>query len=400
MRRFVLSLFIFFTCSHSWANNHCFRFLTQINESSIDETDNLLSYLRQLFEQNTITSDGLKKLKKSIEENKNLTNPVPHKMTSDGVIFTSSVHKIHYGLLEDLLKSPSLRRNEIHQWIIQTLKIKEIQKETRENSEKKTIIPFVEMKFHRIDPDPQDQPHAKITHPFEMMETLVTQKMWVDLMGENPSAQVDGPHTVVIEINGKPIKMQPDNPVENITALSAMEFANRLSKKHNLPPVYDFSQMIPREGSRPENGTWDMIGGEIKINAVNGDLQLAEGFRPLTETEAWKVTFIPLPAGADPQQFFWFEDNARLKSQPVATLNPMIINENPFYDLRGNAAIWLGEIQPWMPNQPIPLTASITNYTCRSSRNSIIDKFDHSITARQLSSRGEALGLRLARTLK
>ena len=89
-----------------------------------------------------------------------------------------------------------------------------------------------------------------LTHPIEVQSTPVTQNQWVAIMGENPSHFSKGEDSVVLNLNGKPIELQPDHPVESVTWWSVLEFANRLSERHGLQPSYDLSGINWVPGTR------------------------------------------------------------------------------------------------------------------------------------------------------
>jgi formylglycine-generating enzyme required for sulfatase activity len=143
--------------------------------------------------------------------------------------------------------------------------------------------------------------------------------------------------------------MQPDNPVENITWYSAIVFANRLSEKHGLKPTYDLSEIKWVQGTSAENGTLQVESGEIKINAINGDYYLAEGYRLPTEAE--QEYLLRAMGAANGKYYFgdsevelkdhaWYGDNSDKQTHPVGQLRPLIINGKEFYDLLGNVGEW------------------------------------------------------------
>ena len=82
----------------------------------------------------------------------------------------------------------------------------------------------------------EDKKPVTLTYPIEVQSTPVTQKQWVEVMGENPSHFIEGEDSDVLSFYGKDIKLQPDHPVESVTWWSVLEFANRLSGQHGLPP--------------------------------------------------------------------------------------------------------------------------------------------------------------------
>ena len=130
------------------------------------------------------------------------------------------------------------------------------------------------------------------------MSTPVTQKQWVEIMGENPSFFAEGEYSIVVNIHGKSIQMQPDNPVGNITWWSMLVFANKLSEKYGFKPAYDLSEITWKQGTRAEDGTLQVESEseskKIKINANGGvydpyikDIYYqSEGFRLPTEARA------------------------------------------------------------------------------------------------------------------
>ena len=95
----------------------------------------------------------------------------------------------------------------------------------------------------------------------EVCKYPITQKIWTEIMGNNPS------------------KFKGDNrPVETVSWWQALEFCNKLSEKYGLEPVYDLSKIEE---------------GILKINELNGrtvdanapSLKNTEGFRLPTELE-------------------------------------------------------------------------------------------------------------------
>ena len=90
---------------------------------------------------------------------------------------------------------------------------------------------------------------VNLTNDIKVMSTPVSQYQWTREMGVNPSYFDSGEDSVVVDVKGSSIKMQPDNPVEQITWWSALVFANKLSKKHNLMPAYDFSDITWEQGT-------------------------------------------------------------------------------------------------------------------------------------------------------
>ena len=99
----------------------------------------------------------------------------------------------------------------------------------------------------------------KEVYDLEVCRYLTTQKMWLEVMENNPS-KFKGIY----------------KPVDTVTWWQALEFCNKLSEKYNLEPVYDLSKkrilMINQLG-------------EEKISPDIADFKKTEGFRLPTEIE-------------------------------------------------------------------------------------------------------------------
>ena len=207
----------------------------------------------------------------------------------------------------------------------------------------------------------KDKVEVTLTHPIEVMSTPVTQKQWVEIMGENPSKFTKSEHSTAVNIHGKSIYMQPDHPVESMTWWSVLVFANKLSEQYGLKPAYDLSKIIWKQGTRAENGTLQVEseseGKKIKINANGGvydpyikDIYYqAEGFRLPTEAEQEYMLRAAGTANgiyyfgdneAELKDHAWYIDNSDDQTHLVAELKPLIIDGKEFYDLLGNVWEW------------------------------------------------------------
>ncbi|MBO7429485.1 MAG: SUMF1/EgtB/PvdO family nonheme iron enzyme [Spirochaetia bacterium] len=141
---------------------------------------------------------------------------------------------------------------------------------------------------------------------FEILCTEVTQKLYQEIMGENPSG------------------FKGDNlPVENVSWHDAVEFCNALSKKTGLTPVY----------------TIELLNYGIDIIVKQNDS--ANGFRLPTEEE-WEYA----AKGGDNYIFAgsnniddvaWYRDNSDSKTHPVAQKKS---NGYGLYDMNGNVWEW------------------------------------------------------------
>ena len=112
------------------------------------------------------------------------------------------------------------------------------------------------------------------TFDLEVSKYLVTQKLWTDVMGRNPS--------LVEDILGM-------KPVENITWWHTLQFCNKLSELEGLKPVYDLSQIKSAklyinqlDDEKSINYYEDFL---INKNGKIGDFSKTEGYRLPTSIE-------------------------------------------------------------------------------------------------------------------
>ena len=150
----------------------------------------------------------------------------------------------------------------------------------------------------------RERPAHNVTISSFLLSTgEVTQRMWNEVMDDNPS-----------RLKGE------DLPVDRVTWLMAVEFCNRLSSKEGLEPVYtikDGKAQIDwtKNGYRlPTEAEWEF--------AAKGGKQ-SQGFQY---------------AGSDViDDVAWYKENSRFKPHPVKEKKP---NELGLYDMSGNVYEW------------------------------------------------------------
>ena len=156
---------------------------------------------------------------------------------------------------------------------------------------------------------------------------LVTQWQYAFVMHElpepNPSRFKDGPYSRLVNIAGREILMQPNNPVEQVSWNDAQEFIKRVNiwSKDDNPLIY---QIMPNHERYahirlPTEAEWEYL---------------------VRNRGLWKG---PYPDGITQDnlhEYGWYR-NTNGFTHPVAELRAFIIEGHPFYDLLGNVSEWV-----------------------------------------------------------
>ena len=310
----------------------------------------LKAYLKDLLAHRAIEVGELEKFIEGLERGE-LVNPISERTT--WVEAEAFVHRA--GLQRYLNDAAALDREELLGWSRRILKEEQLIRAQRKVVRGETRDLYRKIKLHPVRAGRfqmgggRNRVEVEFTNAFEVMSTPLTQKQWAEIMGENPSYFKEGEHFVALNIDGKSIKMRPDHPVERVSWWSALEFANRLSEKHGLKPVYDLSKVKWVEGTHPENGTLEADAGKVEVDAPKGDIYKTEGYRLPTEAEQEYVLRAAGTMGSredfrdvrsELEKYAWYEINSNGQTQPVGELLPLIIDGKAFHDLLGNVWEW------------------------------------------------------------
>ena len=157
---------------------------------------------------------------------------------------------------------------------------------------------------------------VEITEPFLMATAPVTQALYREITGEEPS-----------EFKGR------DLPVETVTWFEAVRFCNRLSEKLNFAPAYRIDG---------EDVAWD---------------RKNDGFRLPTEAE-WEYacragTTTRFAAGdleADLEKMGWYSRNSGNQTHPVKQRKP---NAWGIFDMHGNVLEWVWDCYKEYPSDSV-----------------------------------------------
>ena len=341
----MMFLFVFLGVAHG--GNGCEALLSSssLEESREETTQGLMAYLGTLLEHQIIGDVELVRFIEGLEKGE-LINPISEEKAMESMV--ALIHR--QGIQEEYLDLGQFNQKELLRWSKESLKEKKRVRVQREETRKETQDVYQKMEFFPVPPGhflvDRGKAEVRLTHPIEVMSTPVTQKQWVEIMGENPSYHFKGEGATVVHWKGKSISMRVDHPVEQISWWSALVFANRLSEKHGLKPAYDLRGVKWAEGSRPEDGGLMQEEGEVKINE---NYYLSEGYRLPTEAEQEYL----LRGGGksrekyhfgdneeDLKHYAWYGKNSNGITHPVGGLRPLIIEGKEFYDVHGNVSEW------------------------------------------------------------
>ncbi len=175
---------------------------------------------------------------------------------------------------------------------------------------------------------PDEERHRVRVSSFAMAKVPVTQTLYREVMGVNPSHHIGD--DLLAEYQGS------DLPAEQVSWFDAVRFCNRLSEQAGLRPCYRI--MEPKKAAG--EGREDQKTGLPEVEWI----QSTNGYRLPTEAE-WEYacragTATTFSFGDHPTQlaeYAWFDDNSEQRTHEVGTKKP---NKWGLHDLHGNVWEW------------------------------------------------------------
>lgn len=382
-------------------------------------TESLKSYLSVLLTKKILKKEDVQKFSEKLRSGE-LVNPISQEKAS--LNYTLYIHR--EGLEENYFLEPKVKlidQNELLIWLESALeevsKSEVVQKKTQHS----TKLPFRKMKFNRIPPGRVriGDKEIEIAHSFEMTDTHITQSQWVEIMGENPSffstpSPEENPLISNLQINGKSVPLLPDNPVENVTWWSVLEFANRLSVREGLRPVYDLSGIsfltrgTAETGSKKEVHELNALKA-LKIISVDEKFTDTEGYRLPTSVEyeyvltnlgESKTKYIFGDNEEELNEYAWYQLNSGFRTHPVASKKAFKVDGKNFYDLHGNVVNWIWgwfeDKSRFAEKRTVPAAFTVGG-SCSSEARFLTIEYLKKISP---SSQNRNHGFRLVRTLR
>ncbi|MGI5069150.1 formylglycine-generating enzyme family protein [Treponema denticola] len=208
-----------------------------------------------------------------------------------------------------------------------------------------------------------NKPHTVSLSAYLIGETEVTQELWQEVMGNNPSWFDGSPdkEPAVGETQGK-------RPVECVNWYQAIAFCNKLSIKLGLEACYE----VKVEGNPVnfESLNFDQIPIYYDADWNNAELDInKKGFRLPTEAErewAAKGGTDDKWAGTDTEtelkNYAWYDSNSGSKTHEVKKKDP---NGYGLYDMSGNVFEWCCD---WYGTIPASLGADYAGPASGSAR--------------------------------
>lgn len=143
-----------------------------------------MAYLNELAEKQVINDAHLARMHQSLESDEIKNHIEENEAEINAILY------IHREGLESLLRKGNLDRNQLREWLEKTIqdksRIQKSQKETRTETKSSSIkMEFRPVPARKFKMTGNDKFDVELTRETEVMSTLFTQKMCVDLFGND-----------------------------------------------------------------------------------------------------------------------------------------------------------------------------------------------------------------------
>ncbi len=341
-RTLILSCLLTALLCPGWAfaSKPCSTLMTSPKSvASKVHTQSFIGYLAELLEQKILDAEDLQHLADSIRQSGKILNPLELKESTP-----SSTTLIHRDGLQNLIATGGLNVSVIGEWLKTTLSRKENEQRDKEAVGTDTIFAAHKMRFHKLPFEFEISKNK--TYQIELMETVVTQHHWNQIM----------------ELTGNPKEV--NHPLGSITIFSALDFANRLSIAHGLKPAYDLTELeLEGDASKRDlspksfrySSSPDLVSRFFEKIKYPNELSKMEGYRLPSQLELFLLRkkigenhpWIKKDSGRDQVlSSTWLKENSDDVLHPVAELEPIILGGQRFYDLIGNISILTSTYSP------------------------------------------------------
>ena len=310
----------------------------------------VISYMGSLLEAGVLNRQNLEQFVAGTKD-RGITNPISITETQ-----LSSAAWIHRQALEVLLDKMDSSPDAILDWTRAQIEMRDEILQKREMVRGATGSELQGYRFNPVPPGKFNYWGRKkggdtvLTNAFEVMSTVVTQKMWFDEMGTLPSGN---PWSTVTP------SLKPNYPIQNVTWWSAAEFANKLSERRGLSPAYDFSQIQWMPGTSKEAGTlsprdW-YHAKKMRINSPTGSIYDAEGYRLMTVAEfrylasnlgSTSLSTFPLNLRVSELDKYFVIGEGTDSTEEVDERYPLNIAGHNYFGLIGNVSQWMHDGVP------------------------------------------------------
>ena len=368
----------------------CDTSLGENEASDLEGTDNLISYLARLYEERIVSFEDLIKVQKALQDQNKLINPLADYPQTTSKIIT------HRDQLDENMQHAKIDLIKFSEWLEKfIIDCKQVH-QAKQEAKNETLLAATKPIFHRVEPEEFDfrgitgtrEHEIKISHPMMVQSTVITKKMWSDLMdGESLS------------------NAETDVPKTNISWWQAALYANKLSEIEGLPLVYNLDGVEFDENFKVVR----LRDIRVRVNAPQNDVYQTTGYRLPTKdeylfliTDGGRLVKEAFASGIrfeaqSMDEYTWCGDSMVLHR--VGEKKPFLINGKEFFDLYGDAQQFLHDpVSLPIRNEPAESSRYIGGYSptmpCDQVHawGGIVTNIGHSV-------KNATVGFRLVRTL-